>query len=227
MHNWPICAPNSLPGNHLRPVHTLRSARERIRLETPGSVDRDHLHEYAEPSMSMRSANTLSCRSGRRRAVGSARSSPGSARHGTATSATRSPPISTAALRASPKPGCRSCSVRRNAGRTPSPRSVGGLRPIRARTRSLRTCFRWSGPYTATLSGAARAGSNPAGGTSHMHKFERSDDLDATEAQAPELRRPGLCRSVRAECGQPEEGVRHHERAEDLHTGGAGRRAVL
>ena len=38
-----------------------------------------------------------------------------------------------------------------------------------------------------------------------MHKFERSDNLDATETQAPELRRPGLCRSVRAECGQPEE----------------------
>ena len=69
--------------------------------------------------------------------------------------------------------------VRRNVGRTPSLRSVGGLRPIRARTRSLRACFRWSGPHTATDSGAVSAGSNPAGGTSHMHKFERSDDLDA------------------------------------------------
>jgi hypothetical protein len=89
------------------------------------------------------------------------------ARHGsrTATSATRLPPISTAALRASPKPGCRSCSVRRNAGRTPSLRSVGGLRPIRARPRSLRARFGRSEPYRETDSGAVSAGSNPAGGT--------------------------------------------------------------
>jgi hypothetical protein len=118
--------------------------------------------EYS--SRSGRSGHVLtSARSGRRPAVGSACSPPGSARRGTATSATRPPPISTAALRASPKPGCRSCSVRRNAGRAPSLRSVGGLRPIRARTRSLRACFRWSGPHTATLSGAVSAGSNPAG----------------------------------------------------------------
>ena len=102
---------------------------------------------------------------GRRPAAGSARSSPGSARRGTATSATRSPRISTAALRASPKPKCRSCSVRRNAGRTPSLRSAGGLRPIRARTRSLRACFRRPETHTATASGAVSAGSNPAGGT--------------------------------------------------------------
>jgi len=38
---------------------------------------------------------------------------PGSARRRTATSATRLPPISGAALRASPKPGCRSRNVRR------------------------------------------------------------------------------------------------------------------
>jgi hypothetical protein len=99
---------------------------------------------------------------GCRAAVGSARSPPGSARRGTATSATRPPPISTAALRASPKPESRSCSVRRNAGRTPSLR-VGGLRPIRARTRSLRARLGRSEPYRETDSGAVSAGWNPAG----------------------------------------------------------------
>jgi hypothetical protein len=91
---------------------------------------------------------------GYRPADGSARSSPGSTRRRTATSATRSPPISTAGLRASPKPGCRSCSVRRNAGRTPALWSVGGLRPICARARSLRARFGRSERYRETASGA-------------------------------------------------------------------------
>jgi hypothetical protein len=134
---------------------------------------------------------------GRRPAVGSVRSSPGSARCGTATSVTRSPPISTAALRASPKPGCRSCSVRRNAGRTPSLRNVGGLRPIRARTRSLRACFRWSGPHTATDSGAVSAGSNPAGGTGQRHKFEHFNNLEWLQCQRCDLRKRDAFRIVR------------------------------
>lgn len=37
-----------------------------------------------------------------------------------------------------PKPRCRSCSVRRNAGRTPPQRSVGGLRPARPREQTRR-----------------------------------------------------------------------------------------
>ena len=112
---------------------------------------------------------------GRRPAVGSAGSSPGSARSRTATSAQGRRPISTAALRASPKPGCRSCSVRRNAGRTPALRSVGGLRPICARARSLRARFGTSEPYSETASGAVSAGSNPAGGTAQRHRFQYFD----------------------------------------------------
>jgi hypothetical protein len=41
----------------------------------------------------------------------------------------------------------------------------GGLRPIRAPTGHTRARFSWSGARTATLSGAARADSNPAGDT--------------------------------------------------------------
>jgi len=48
-----------------------------------------------------------------RRVCVAAHRPPRSARRRTATSATRLPPISRAALRASPKPGCRSRSVRR------------------------------------------------------------------------------------------------------------------
>ena len=117
--------------------------------------------------------------------------SPGSARRGTATSATRSPPMSTAALRASPKPESRSCSVRRNAGRTPSLRSVGGLRPIRARTRSLRARLGRSERYGATDSGAVSAGSNPVGGTGQRHKFEHSDNLERLQCQRCDLRKRG------------------------------------
>jgi hypothetical protein len=82
-------------------------------------------------------------------------------------------------LRASPEPGCRSCSVRRNVSRTPSLRSVGRLCPIRARTRSLRACFRWSGPHTATDSGAVSAGSNPAGGTAQNRPQEADGRVQA------------------------------------------------
>jgi hypothetical protein len=77
--------------------------------------------------------------------------------------------------------GYRSCSVRRNVGRTPARRSVGGLRPIRARTRSLRACFRWSELYQETDSGAVSAGSNPVEGTAQKHKFEYSDHLGAPQ----------------------------------------------
>jgi len=65
------------------------------------------------------------------------------------------------------------------------------LRPIRARTGYLRARFRWSGPYTATLSGAVSAGSNPAGGAAQRHKFELSDNLAATLPRACDLRRRG------------------------------------
>jgi hypothetical protein len=66
--------------------------------------------------------------------------------------------------------------------------------------------FRWSAPDDATPFGAARAGSNPAGGTSHVHKFQRSNDLDATEAQAPDLRRHGSVPNnlVSNPCPQPD-----------------------
>jgi hypothetical protein len=128
--------------------------------------------------------------------LGSARSSPGSARSRTATSATRSPPMSTAALRASPKPGCRSCSVRRNAGRTPSLRSVGGLRPIRARPRSLRARFGRSEPYRDTDSGAVSAGSNPAGGAGQRNKFEHSGNLEPIACQPVTYRNADVFRTL-------------------------------
>jgi hypothetical protein len=60
-------------------------------------------------------------------------------------------PISKAVLRTSLKAGCRSCSVRRNADRTPALRSIGGLRPIRARARSQRLLGRQLVPVTILL----------------------------------------------------------------------------
>jgi hypothetical protein len=50
-------------------------------------------------------------------------------------------------------------------GGTSAAPTAGTPSPIRARTRPQQSCFCWSGRFTATLSGAARAGSNPAGGT--------------------------------------------------------------
>ncbi len=60
-------------------------------------------------------------------------------------------------------------------------------RPIRARTGHLQARFRRPGAYTATLSGAVSAGSNPAGGTGQRHKFEHSDILERKAA------RPATC----------------------------------
>src|SRR6516162_6506393 len=72
-------------------------------------------------------------------------------------------------------------------------------RPIRARTRSRRTCFRRPEAYTATLSGAVSAGSNPAGGTVQRHKFEHLDNLVRIKARAPDLRQ---CSAVSGPCAR-------------------------
>ena len=94
----------------------------------------------------------------------------------------------TAALRASPKPGCRSCSVRRIAARTPSLRSVGGLRPIRARTRSLRACFPLvRAMHSNPLRSRARRFESCRGHRSR-HKFEHLNDLDAPKPWVCDLR---------------------------------------
>jgi hypothetical protein len=45
--------------------------------------------------------------------------------------------------------------------------------------------------YTATLSGAVSAGSNPAGGTGQRHKFEHSDNLERLRCQRCDLRKRG------------------------------------
>jgi hypothetical protein len=42
--------------------------------------------------------------------------------------------------------------------------------------------------YTATLSGAVSAGSNPAGGTGQRHKFEYPNNLDASQPWVCDLR---------------------------------------
>src|SRR5215831_10134219 len=60
---------------------------------------------------------------------------------------------------------------------------------MRPRTGCAGTRFPWSEACTATLSGAVRAGSNPAGGTGQRHQSELLGNLDPSGPQACDLRK--------------------------------------
>jgi hypothetical protein len=126
--------------------------------------------------------------------------------------------------RPSPGPGCaprRSPDLTLTAtphARRPQP---DRLPPIGPRSWCAGTRFRWSGAYTATLSGAVSAGSNPAGA---QLRGVNSNNLGALERQACDLRQCPALRDLapdtRLEAGTSE------ERACSAASGDNGRQAV-
>jgi hypothetical protein len=79
----------------------------------------------------------------------------------------------------------------KTANRTPSLRSVGGLRPYTRPGKISTSTLGRSEPYRETDSGAVITGSNPAGGTGQRHKFEHSNNLERLQCQRCDLRKRG------------------------------------